>query len=696
MARRDEPVGSRESVGAGARAGLLEVDAREQAELRGLSINTIRGLAMDAVQKANAGHPGTAMALAPLGYVLFRRTLRANPRNPGWRDRDRFVLSSGHACVLQYALLHLSGYDLSLDDLQQFRQWGSRTPGHPERGHTPGVEVTTGPLGQGFANAVGMAMSERFLAERYNRPGEAVVDHHTYAVCSDGDLMEGVSQEAASVAGHFGLGKLTVVYDDNRITIDGSTSISFDGENHLARLAADGWHVQRVGDSEDVEALTAALAAARAETERPSFVAVRSHIAYPAPHAVDTAAAHGAPLGEEEVRAAKLAMGFDPERHFAVDERVYEHMSLVEAGAGYEREWQEREAAWREQHTALAEDWERAWAGRLREGWREALPSWPAGAQLATRAAGQKTMAAFAAYAPTMVGGAADLVESTKTVFEGAGQFSRVHTGRNVPFGIREHGMGAIVNGAAAHGGIVKPYGSTFLVFSDYMRGSVRLSALMGLGVVWVWTHDSVGLGEDGPTHQPVEHYTALRAIPHLWVVRPADANETVQAWRVALEREDGPVALLLSRQGIPVLDREDGKLAAASELERGGYVLWDSAPNPEVILISTGAEVPTTLDAARALAAQGTAVRVVSMPCVELFEAQPQEYRDTVLPLAVAARLAVEPGATAGWWKWVGTHGDVLGIDHFGASAPGPRVLEEFGFTAENIAARARALLQR
>jgi transketolase len=694
VARRDEPVGSRESVGGGSRASVLAVDAREQAELRALSVNTIRGLAMDAVQKANAGHPGTAMALAPLGYMLFRRTLCVNPRNPEWRDRDRFVLSSGHACVLQYALLHLCGYDLSLEDLQQFRQWGSRTPGHPERGHTPGVEVTTGPLGQGFANAVGMAMSERFLAERYNRPGEAVVDHHTYAVCSDGDLMEGVSQEAASVAGHFGLSKLTVVYDDNRITIDGSTSISFDGENHLARLAADGWHVQRVGDSEDVEALTTALAAARAETERPSFVAVRSHIAYPAPHAVDTAAAHGAPLGEEEVRAAKLAMGFDPERHFAVDERVYEHMSLVEAGAGLEREWQEREAAWRAQHPTLAEDWERAWSGRLREGWREALPSWPAGEKLATRAAGQKTMAAFAAYAPTMVGGAADLVESTKTVFEGAGQFSRVHTGRNVPFGIREHGMGAIVNGAAAHGGIVKPYGSTFLVFSDYMRGSVRLSALMGLPVVWVWTHDSVGLGEDGPTHQPVEHYTALRAIPHLWVVRPADANETAQAWRVALEREDGPVALLLSRQGIPVLDREDGKLAAASELERGGYVLWDSAPSPEVILISTGAEVPTTLEAARALAAQGTSTRVVSMPCVELFEAQTQEYRDTVLPPAVSARLAVEPGATAGWWKWVGTHGDVLGIDRFGASAPGPRVLEELGFTAENIAARARALL--
>ena len=703
MAARNRSAGAGGSVPA--RAGGAGVADREQAELQRLSIDTIRGLAMDAVQKANAGHPGTAMALAPLGYVLFRCTLRANPRNPQWRDRDRFVLSAGHACVLLYSLLHLSGYELGLEDLRQFRQWGSRTPGHPERGHTPGVEVTTGPLGQGFANAVGMAMSERFLAERYNRPGEEVVGHRTYAICSDGDLMEGVSQEAASIAGHFGLGRLTVCYDDNRITIDGSTSISFDGENHIARLAADGWHVQRVGDSEDVGALSAALAAARAETERPSFIAIRSHIAYPAPNAMDTAAAHGAPLGEEEVRAAKLAMGFDPERDFWVDERVYAHMSLGESGASFEREWEERFAAWRAEHPALAEDWERAWSGRLLDGWREALPSFRAGEQLATRAAGQRAMAAFSAYAPAMLGGAADLVESTKTVFEGAGQFSRVHTGRNVPFGIREHAMGAIVNGAAAHGGIVKPYGSTFLVFSDYMRASVRLSALMGLPVVWVWTHDSVGLGEDGPTHQPIEHYAALRAIPHLWVIRPADANETVEAWRVALEREDGPVALLLSRQGIPVLDREDGKLAPAAELERGGYVLWDSRAGSAsadghgregelgVILISTGTEVNPTLEAARALAAEGTAVRVVSMPCTELFEAQSQEYRDGVLPPAVTARLAVEPGATMSWWKWVGSGGDVLGLDRFGASAPGGRVLQELGFGAESIAARARAL---
>jgi transketolase len=670
----------------------------DEQELGWLSIDTIRGLAMDAVQKANSGHPGTAMALAPLAYVIFKRCLRVNPRDPEWPDRDRFVLSSGHACVLQYSVLHLTGYDLSLDDLKQFRQWGSRTPGHPERGHTPGIEITTGPLGQGVANAVGMAMAERFLAERYNRPGREVVDHHTYAICSDGDLMEGISQEAASVAGHFGLGKLIVCYDDNRITIDGTTAISFDGENHLARLHADGWHVQRVQDSEDLDALQAALDAARAEAERPSFIAIRSHIGYPAPNAVDTAAAHGSPLGEDEVRAAKLAMGFDPERSFWVDERVYGHMSLADAGADTEREWRVRFDAWREAHPELGEDWDRTWSGRLVEGWREALPSFPAGEKLATRAAGQKTMAAFSSYAPTMIGGAADLVESTKTLFAGAGEFSRPHAGRNVPFGIREHAMGAIVNGVAAHGGIVKPYGSTFLIFSDYMRPSVRLSALMGLPVLWVWTHDSVGLGEDGPTHQPIEHYAALRAIPRLWVLRPADANETAQAWRVALEREDGPVALLLSRQGVPVFDRSSG-LAPASELERGGYVLWDSRTGEaplDVILIATGTEVAPTLAAARELAAQGTSARVVSMPCIELFEAQSQEYRDGVLPPNVTARLAVEPGATMSWWKWVGSHGDVLGLDRFGASAPGATVLEQLGFTPDNIAARAKALVEK
>jgi transketolase len=666
-------------------------------EIQKLSIDTIRGLAMDSVQKANAGHPGTAMALAPLGYTIFKRFLHANPKDPGWVDRDRFVLSSGHACVLQYSLLHLCGYDLSIADLQQFRQWGSRTPGHPERGHTPGIEVTTGPLGQGIGNAVGMALAERFLAERFNRPGHELVDHHTYAICSDGDLMEGISQEAASIAGHFGLGKLVLCYDDNHITIDGTTALSFDSESHVRRFAAEGWHVQRVEDSEDLDELEHAIATARDHEAQPSFISIRSHIAYPAPHAIDTAKSHGAALGEDEVRATKEVMGFDPDEKFWVDEHVYEHMSLADSGAGAQREWEQQKLApWRERFPEMAADWDRAWRGELRDGWREALPTFPAGEAIASRSAGQKTMAAFAEFGPTQIGGAADLVESTKTVFEGAGQFSRVHAGRNVPFGIREHGMGAIVNGACAHGGIVKPYGSTFLMFSDYMRGAVRLSALMELPLVWVWTHDSVALGEDGPTHQPIEHYASLRAIPHLWVIRPGDANETVVAWRVALQRDDGPVALLLSRQNIPTLDRD--QVASADGLERGGYVLWDcdAGATPELILIATGAEVPTTLHAAQTLAGEGVKVRVVSMPCMELFEAQSHDYRDEVLPRSVTARLAVEPGATISWWKWVGLDGDVLGLDRFGASAPGTTVLEHLGFTDENIAKRARALLQR
>jgi transketolase len=666
----------------------------DQAGIRKLSIDTVRGLSMDGVQKANAGHPGTAMALAPLGYVIFRRFLRANPADPQWPDRDRFILSAGHACILQYSLLHLTGYDLGIADLEQFRQWGSRTPGHPERGHTAGIEVTTGPLGQGFSNAVGMAMAERFLANRFNRPGHEIVDHHVYSICSDGDMMEGISQEAASIAGNFALGKLIVCYDDNHITIDGTTSLSFDAENHGARLEADGWHVQHVGDSEDVEALEAAIAAGREETERPSFIVIRSHIAFPAPHAVDTAKAHGAPLGEEEVRATKQVMGFDPDRRFWVDDGVYEHMSLADGGGSAQQEWAGRLRSWRESFPELADDWDRAWAGKLRDGWREALPVFEAGGEIATRSAGQKVMAAFSEYGPTMIGGAADLVESTKTSYPGAGQFSRVHAGRNIPFGIREHAMGGIVNAAAAHGGIVKPYGSTFLIFSDYMRGAVRLSALMELPVVWVWTHDSIAVGEDGPTHEPVEHYASLRAMPHLWVVRPADANETVTAWRVALERTDGPVALLLSRQNIPVLDRT--QVASADGLERGGYVLWDSATHeaPEIVLISTGAEVPLTLTAGQQLADGGVRVRVVSMPCMELFEAQTQDYRDEVLPPEVRARLAVEPGSSMSWWKWVGIDGQVLGLDRFGASAPGSTVLKKLGFSVENVLARARTVL--
>ncbi len=666
-------------------------------DVRQLSIDTVRTLAMDAVQKAKSGHPGTAMALAPLGYTIYRDVLRANPVSPDWPDRDRFVLSAGHACILQYALLHLTGYNLSLEELKQFRQWESATPGHPEHFLTPGVETTTGPLGQGFSNAVGLAMAEKFLAQRYNRPDHVVVDHHVYVIASDGDLMEGVSQEAASLAGAFGLGKLIVCYDDNRITIDGTTALSFDHEDKCKRFEAYGWHVQRVDDVNDLDALAGALQAAKEETERPSFVSVRSHIAYPAPHAQDTAKAHGAALGEDEVRATKEVLGWDPDGHFVVPDEVYEHMNLREKGNELEDEWRLRFERWRATFPELAEDWDRAWSGRPIPGWEDALPRFDPAEKpkLATRAAGATVMEAFKRHTPTMVGGAADLVESTRTNFDGGGVFSRHFAGRNIPFGVREHAMGSIVNGLALHGGMVKPYGSTFLIFSDYMRPAVRLSALMGLPVVWVWTHDSVGLGEDGPTHQPIEHYMALRAIPNLWVIRPGDANETAVAWKVALEREGGPVAILLSRQDVEVADRAE--VADASGLERGAYVLWEpdnANGEPDLILVATGAEVALALLAAKRLHEEGVTARVVSMPCWELFERQPADYRDAVLPPEVDARLAIEPGVPQGWWRWVGERGDVLGIDRYGGSAPGTTVLEKLGFTAENVVNRAHALL--
>ena len=658
-----------------------------------LTIDTIRALAMDAVQKANAGHPGTAMALAPLAYLLYGEVLRHNPRNPAWPGRDRFVLSAGHACILQYAALHLSGYDLGLDDLRAFRQWGSRTPGHPEVHHTPGVETTTGPLGQGFANGVGMAIAARFLAERYNRPGHALVDHRIYAICSDGDLMEGVSQEAASIAGHLGLGNLVAFYDDNHITIDGTTALTYTTEDKGARFEAYGWHVQRVDNAEDLDALRAAIAAAQAEEGRPSLVVVRSHIAHPAPNAVDTAKAHGAPLGEEEVRRTKERMGFDPEATFVVPDAVREHMAAVaERGERLEREWSERFDAWAEAFPGPARDWELDRTGEPRPGWLEALPSFPAGEDVATRDAGKTVLNALAPFTPTMVGGAADLVESTKTEIVGGATFAAVHAGRNIAFGIREHAMGAIVNGIALEPGMLKPFGSTFLIFSDYMRPAVRLSALMGLPAVWVWTHDSVGLGEDGPTHQPVEHHMALRAIPNLWYVRPADANETAVAWRIALERRDGPVALALTRQKVPTLDRAE--TAPAEEALRGGYVLWQREEgDPDVILLATGSEVWVALEAARALDANA---RVVSLPCWELFEEQPADYRDEVLPPAVAARLSVEAGIGLGWERWVGDRGEIVSIERFGASAPYTTVLEKLGMNVENVSARAAALLER
>jgi transketolase len=667
------------------------VGAVTSADVEQLSIDTIRTLSMDAVQQANAGHPGTAMALAPLAYLLYGEVMRHSPANPHWADRDRFVLSAGHACILQYSALHLTGYDLPLAELKRFRQWGSATPGHPELGHTPGIETTTGPLGQGFANGVGMAIAERFLADTFNRPGHTIVDHRVYVICSDGDLMEGVSNEAASIAGQLGLGKLVYFYDDNRITIDGTTAVSFTAEDRGARLEAQGWHVQHVADANDLGALRSAIAAAQAETGRPSLIVVRSHIAFGAPHAVDTAKAHGAPLGEPEVRAAKEALGWDPDAHFLVPDEVRAHCDRVAQGEELEAEWRERFARWSALFPGELEAWEAAWAGRVG---RWELPRFETGDQVATRDAGRSVMQAFKHAVPTMVGGAADLVESTKTELEGGGLFSAEWSGQNVAFGIREHAMGSIVNGLAVHGGIVKPYGSTFLIFSDYMRPAVRLSALMGLPVVWVWTHDSVALGEDGPTHQPVETYAALRAIPHLWFIRPADANETAAAWRVALERPDGPVALSLSRQKVPTLDR--AQLAPADMLGCGAYTLWESGW-PDLILIATGTEVGLALDAGRRIAAEnGTNVRVVSMPCWELFELQSREYRDEVLPPEVLARLSIEPGVALGWSRWVGDRGDSISIERFGASAPGPTVMERLGFGLDSVIARATALLER
>jgi transketolase len=643
------------------------------------------------VQQANAGHPGTAMALAPLAYLLYTEVLRHSPSNPHWPDRDRFVLSAGHACILQYAALHLSGYNLSLEELKRFRQWQSATPGHPEYRHTEGVETTTGPLGQGFANGVGMAMAERFLGDMFNRPGCEIVDHRVYAICSDGDLMEGVSNEAASIAGQLGLGKLVYFYDSNRITIDGTTAISFAAEDVGARFEAQGWHVQHVRDANDLKALRGAIAAAQDELARPSLVVVASHIAYGAPHAVDTAAAHGAPLGEDEVRAAKEALGFDPDATFVVPDEVREHCSRVEHGIELEAEWKGRFDRWAESFPELRERWTHAWEGRI-GAWEP--PEFAPGEELATRDAGKQVMQAFKHAVPTMVGGAADLAESTRTEFEGGGLFGAGWSGRNIAFGVREHAMGSIVNGLALHGGMVKPYGSTFLIFSDYMRPAVRLSALMQLPVVWVWTHDSVALGEDGPTHQPVEMYAALRAIPHLWFVRPADAGETVYAWKLALERLDGPVALSLSRQKVPTLDRSE--LAPASGVERGAYTLWESG-RPDLILIATGTEVGLALAAGQRIAAEnGTEVRVVSMPCWELFELQDAEYRNEVLPPEVGARLSIEPGVALGWKQWVGDRGDSVALDRFGASAPGTTVLERLGFEVDNVVARATALLER
>ena len=657
-----------------------------------LCINTIRTLAMDGVQKANSGHPGMPMGMADGAYVLWHRFLRHAPGNPAWPNRDRFILSAGHGSMLLYCLLHLTGYDLPLEELENFRQWGSLTPGHPEYGLAPGVETTTGPLGQGFANGVGMAIAERFLAATFNRPGFPVFDHFTYAIVSDGELMEGVSHEAASLAGHLGLGKLIYLYDDNEISIEGSTDITFT-EDVPARFRAYGWQVQEV-DGHDLDQIDAAIRAARAETFRPSLVVCHTHIAYGSPNKQDSASAHGAPLGEEEVRRTKEALGWSPDAHFFIPEEVAaEFRQAVERGRAAETEWCEGFERYTAAYPAEAGLLKTLWAGKLPEGWETALPTFAAGdGPLATRKASGAVLNALTTALPTLIGGSADLAPSTNTLLKDSGDFQRESpAGRNLRFGVREHGMGAILNGMALHGGVLV-YGGTFLIFSDYMRPPVRLAAMMHLPVVYVWTHDSVWLGEDGPTHQPIEQLAALRAIPNLVVIRPADANETAAAWRVALERRDGPTALALTRQKLPVLSepsRDPGGTVAL-----GAYILADSSGIPAIILIASGSEVHLALEARDLLAEKGVAVRVVSMPSWELFEKQPASYREAVLPQGVRARLAIEAGVAQGWERYAGPAGDVIGLDRFGASAPYKTLMAQFGFTAQAVVEQALRVL--
>ncbi|GAC1362800.1 MAG: transketolase [Actinomycetota bacterium] len=662
-----------------------------------LNINTIRTLAMDAVEKANSGHPGAPMGLAPTAYVLWTKFLKHNPTNPSWPDRDRFVLSAGHASMLIYSLLYLSGYGLTIEDLQQFRQWGSLTPGHPEYGHTVGVETTTGPLGAGFGTGVGMAIAERILADRFNRPGHAVVDHYTYAICSDGDVMEGVSHEAASLAGHLRLGKLIYLSDANQITIDGATDLAFT-ENVGVRFEGYEWHVQHVADGNDLGALTEAIAAAQTDP-RPSMIIVRTHIGYSAPNKQDTAGAHGSPLGAEEIRGAKQRLGWDPDQHFFVPDSALEAWrSLIPKGEAAEANWKALMADYAERFPEDAAEFERVMAGQLPDGWDIDLPTVAADKPVATRTASNVAINAIAPQVPELSGGSADLTGSNLTGIKGAGILGPDTAGRYIHYGVREHGMGSAMNGMALHGG-VRPYGGTFLIFSDYMRPSVRLAALMKIPSIFVYSHDSIGQGEDGPTHQPVEHLASLRAMPGLIVLRPADANETIEAWRYTMTHTEGPVALVLTRQNLPVLDRT--VMAPAAGLHKGAYTLFEppasnwGSTEPDLIIMATGSEVSICVDAAQTLAGEGIRARVVSMPSWELFSRQPQSYIDEVLPPSVTARLSVECLSTFGWSRWVGEAGASIGLDHFGASAPGARVLKEFGFTAENVMTHARGLVQ-
>ncbi len=669
---------------------MTSASAVSKTDLDALCVNTIRTLAMDAIQKANSGHPGAPMGLAPVGYLLWTRFLKHHPRKPDWLDRDRFVLSGGHASMLLYSLLHLTGYDLSLDDLKHFRQWESRTPGHPELGVTPGVETTTGPLGQGVANAVGMAMAERHLAARFNRPGHTLVDHHTWVLCGDGDLMEGVAAEAASLAGHLGLGRLICIYDDNRISIEGNTAIAFT-EDVAKRFEAYGWHVVRVADGNYLTELGAALQAARDTADKPSLLIVRTHIAYGSPNKQDSADAHGSPLGTDEVSLTKACLGCNPEDHFCVPEAVVAHCrGCIARGEAAEAAWLEVFNAYRRAYPDLADAWLDAVSGYLPAGWDGSVPVFdPQDGPVATRAASGKVLNAIADGLPTLMGGSADLAPSNKTFLNGIPEFQKgCYAGRNIRFGVREHAMGSILNGMYLHHGI-RPYGGTFLVFADYMRPAIRMASLMKLPVIYVFTHDSIAVGEDGPTHQPVEHLASLRAIPNLMVIRPADANETAEAWKTAINRCDGPCALVLSRQKLPILNPD----VTCGKLIRGGYVVADCAGVPDLILMATGSEVHLALKAGKVLAERGLAVRVVNIPCWELFERAGADYRRTILPPEVKARLAIEAGLPMGWERYVGDEGAVVGIDRFGASAPGATVMEKYGFTVDNVVQKALAL---
>jgi transketolase len=664
-------------------------------ELDELCVNTIRTLSMDAVQKANSGHPGAPMALAPLAYLLYTKIMKHDPNNPDWFDRDRFVLSAGHASMLLYSILHLSGYGLSMDDLKNFRQLLSPTAGHPEfeAEGTPGVEVTTGPLGQGLSNAVGFALAERMLAARYNRDGFEVIDHHTYAIASDGDIQEGVTSEASSLAGHLGLGRLITYYDDNKIQLASETKLVF-SEDVAKRYEAYGWHVQNLEEDLGLDRLEEATRAAQAETDRPSLIIMRTHIGYGSPNKQDTSSAHGSPLGDDEIRLTKEAYGWDPDAHFLVPDEVAEHFgSVAERGKETEAEWNELLDSYKSEHADLYEELSLYMERRMPEGWDEGMPTFsPDDDAIATRKASSEVIQWAASKVPTLVSGSADLEGSTLTPIEDGGSVQKgEYEGRNIHYGVREHAMGAIVNGLNLHG--VRAFGSTFFNFLDYMKPAVRLAALMHQPVIHVFTHDSIGLGEDGPTHQPVEQLATLRATPNVNVVRPADANETALAWKFALEQHDGPCALVLSRQGLPILDPDDIPNDAIS---RGAYVLRDSSKGPDVILIGTGSEVSICLEAAEALEGDGLGTRVVSMPCFDRFIEQDDEYRDSVLPASCRARVSVEAGATLGWEMWVTEDGASIGMHGFGASGPQKALYEHFGFTPEHVAACAKEVLER